>query len=125
METAIAILAGLFITAAIYLILSRSLIRVVIGILVLGNGVNLLIFVAGRLTRALPPIIPPGAAFPLSGFANPLPQALVLTAIVIGFSLFAFLVVLTMRAYQAMDADDTDSMRLAEPPGEPRPRLDY
>lgn len=125
METILAILAGLFITAAIYLILSRALLRVIIGILVLGNGVNLLIFTAGRLTRALPPIVPPGAEVPTAGFANPLPQALILTAIVIGFALFAFLVALAMRAYQAMDADDTDRMRLAEPPGEPRPPLDY
>ncbi|MEQ1769163.1 MAG: Na+/H+ antiporter subunit C [Devosia sp.] len=125
METALAILTGLFLTVAIYLILSRSLIRVLLGILVLGNAVNLLIFTAGRLTRALPPIIPPGAEQPLTAYANPLPQALILTAIVIGFALFAFLIVLASRAYQVMDADNTDRMRLAEPPGEPRPPLDY
>ncbi len=125
MEAVIAFLVGLFLSAAIYLMLSRSLVRVLIGVLVLGNGVNLLIFVAGRLTRASPPIIAGGAAAPVVPFANPLPQALILTAIVIGFAMFAFLIVLAFRAYQAMDADDTEHMRLAEPEGEPNPPLEY
>ena len=125
MEPVIAILVGLFLTVAAYLILSRALIRVLLGIVVLGNAVNLLIFVAGRLTHATPPIVPAGQAVPPSPFANPLPQALILTAIVIGFAMFAFLVVLALRAYQAMDADNTDHMRLAEPRGEPKPPLEY
>jgi multicomponent Na+:H+ antiporter subunit C len=98
---------------------------VLLGIVVLGNAVNLLIFVAGRLTRATPPIVPDGQVAPVGYFANPLPQALILTAIVIGFAMFAFLIVLAFRAYQEMDADDTDHMRLAEPPGEPKPPLEY
>jgi multicomponent Na+:H+ antiporter subunit C len=125
METILAALTGLFAAAAIYLILSRALIRVLIGIVLLGNAVNLLIFVAGRLTQASPPIVPAGLAAPLGPVANPLPQALILTAIVIGFAMFAFLIVLAMRAYQALDADNTDHMRLAEPEGEPQPPLEY
>jgi multicomponent Na+:H+ antiporter subunit C len=57
--------------------------------------------------------------------ANPLPQALILTAIVIGFAFFAFFAVLVFRAYQALDADHSERMRLAEPEGEPRPPLEY
>lgn len=125
METAIALLVGLFLAAAIYLILSRALIRILLGVVLLGNAVNLLIFVAGRLTRAAPPIVPPGQKVPEGAFANPLPQALILTAIVIGFAMFVFLIVLAFRAYQALDADDTDHMRLAEPDGEPNPPLEY
>lgn len=125
MEPVIAILVGLFLAAASYLMLSRALVRVLLGIVVLGNAVNLLIFVAGRLTRATPPIVPAGQAAPVGYFANPLPQALILTAIVIGFAMFAFLIVLALRAYQEMDADDTDHMRLAEPDGEPEPPLEY
>jgi multicomponent Na+:H+ antiporter subunit C len=125
METPLAILVGLFMAVAVYLLMSRTLIRMLLGIVILGNGINLLIFTAGRLTRATPPIIPPGEHVPPEPFANPLPQALILTAIVIGFSLFAFLAVLAYRTYQALDADDTDSMRLAEPPGEPDPPLGY
>jgi multicomponent Na+:H+ antiporter subunit C len=125
MEPLIALLVGLFLAAASYLMLSRALVRVLLGIVVLGNAVNLLIFVAGRLTRATPPIVAAGQAAPEGYFANPLPQALILTAIVIGFSMFAFLIVLAFRAYQEMDADDTDHMRVAEPDGEPKPPLEY
>src|SRR5262245_13596065 len=125
METALAGLVGIFVAVAIYLLLSRALIRMLLGIVVLGNGVNLLIFTAGRLTRGVPPVVPTDAST-LDGatYANPLPQALILTAIVIGFAMFAFLMVLAFRAYQALDADNTDSMRLSEPAGEPRPPLD-
>ena len=84
-----------------------------------------MIFAAGRLTRATPPIIAAGATLPAGLIANPLPQALILTAIVIGFAMFAFLIVLAFRAYQALDADHTDNMRLTEPEGAPRPPLEY
>ena len=125
MEPVIALLVGLFVAIAAYLMLSRALVRVLLGIVVLGNAVNLLIFVAGRLKGATPPIVPAGQTIPASYAANPLPQALILTAIVIGFAMFAFLIVLAFRAYQEMDADDTDHMRLAEPDGEPKPPLEY
>ncbi len=125
MEPVIALLVGLFVAVAAYLVLSRALVRVLLGLVVLGNGVNLLIFVAGRLGGATPPIAPAGAVTPPGYAANPLPQALILTAIVIGFAMFAFLIALALRAYQAMDADDTDHMRLAEPDGEPQPPLEY
>lgn len=125
MEIILAPLVGLFLAAAIYLMLSRALVRVMLGVALLGNGVNLLIFVAGRLTRAVPPIVPQGAEEPAGFVANPLPQALILTAIVIGFSMFAFLMVLVFRAYQSLDADNTDRMRLAEPEQPQRPPLEY
>jgi multicomponent Na+:H+ antiporter subunit C len=125
MDHAIAALVGLFLTAGIYLLLSRSLIRMLLGLALLGNGINLLILVAGRLTRIVPPIVPTGAETTVPGSANPLPHALILTAIVIGFSMFAFLLVLAYRAYVALDADDTDNMRLAEPKGGPNPPLSY
>lgn len=125
METAIVLLIGLYFVVAIYLILSRAVVRTLLGLALLGNGVNLLILVAGRLTRATPPIIPPDALEPAGAIANPLPQALILTAIVIGFGMFAFLLVLAYRAYQSLDAENTDNMRVAEPRGEPRPPLSY
>jgi multicomponent Na+:H+ antiporter subunit C len=106
------------------MMLSRSLIRMLLGMTLLGNAVNLVIFIAGRLTRAVPPIVVSGDV-PLPGSANPLPQALILTAIVIGFAMFVFLLVLAYRAYEALEVDDTDAMRLAEPRGEPRPPLSY
>ncbi len=125
METLLAPLVGLFLAVAIYFLLSRSLIRMVIGLVVLGNGVNLLLFVAGRLTRRVPPLVPEGTYILEPPFANALPQALILTAIVISFALFSYLLVLTFRAYQELDADNTDTMRVAEPEGGPIPPLSY
>jgi multicomponent Na+:H+ antiporter subunit C len=125
MEFALAILIGVFITTAVFLLLSRSVIRMLLGLALLGNGVNLLIFTAGRLIREVPPIVPDGLKVPAQAIANPLPQALILTAIVIGFAMFTFLLVLAFRAYQSLDADNTDTMRIAEPVGEPKPPLSY
>ena len=124
MDHVVAGLAGLLIAAGIYMLLSRSLIRMLLGLTLLGNGVNLVILVAGRLGRIVPPIAE-GASAPLADAANPLPQALILTAIVIGFAMFAFLLVLAYRAYQSLEADDTDRMRVAEPPGRPKPPTSY
>ena len=124
-EPVIAVLVGLFVAAAAYLMLSRALVRVLLGIVLLGNGVNLLIFVAGRLSRAAPPIVAPGMETPSALAANPLPQALILTAIVIGFAMFAFLGVLVFRAYQDLDADHSDRMRMTEPEDHPDPPLEY
>lgn len=125
MEAVFSILVGIFFSVAIYLMLSRHSIRMLLGIAILGNAVNLLLFTAGRLTREVPPIIPAGMDALPAGAANPLPQALILTAIVISFSFFCFLLVLTWRAFQELQTDDTDEMRTAEPAGEPLPPLGY
>jgi multicomponent Na+:H+ antiporter subunit C len=125
METGLALLVGIFVAAGVYLLLSRALIRMLLGFVLLGNGVNLAILVSGRLTREVPPIVPPGLDVPTEAIANPLPHALILTAIVIGFAVFSFLIVLAYRTYQAVGVDDTDSMRLAEPKGGPTPPLTY
>lgn len=125
MDYVIAALAGLFIAAGVYLLLSRALIRMLLGLSLLGNGVNLVLLVSGRLGRIVPPIAVGDAVAPVAGAANPLPQALILTAIVIGFAMFAFLLVLIYRAYQSLDADDSDRMRVAEPPARPKPPISY
>ncbi|MGX1096846.1 Na+/H+ antiporter subunit C [Amorphus sp. MBR-141] len=125
MEPVFAVLVGMFFAAGIYLILSRRTVRIMIGIVILGNAVNLLIFTAGRLTVAVPPIIPHNLPSPEDVVANPLPQALILTAIVISFSLFAFLLVLSYRAFQDLGTDDIDEMRDAEPAERPLPPMEY
>tara|TARA_R110002020_G_scaffold87764_8_gene216085 strand:- start:8992 stop:9369 length:378 start_codon:yes stop_codon:yes gene_type:complete len=125
MDYVVAALVGCFVAVGIYMLLSRSLIRMLLGIVILGNGVNLTIFTAGRLMRDIAPIVPAGLDQPEGPIANPLPQALVLTAIVIGFALFCFLLVLAYRAYQTLDADNTDTMRVAEPEHAPNPPLSY
>jgi multicomponent Na+:H+ antiporter subunit C len=125
MEVLIACLVGLFFAVAIYMLMSKHTIRILIGVAVLGNGVNLLIFTSGRLTRGIPPIVPPEFDMPQAVTANPLPQALILTAIVIAFSFFAFLLVLTYRSYQELKTDHARDMTIAEPRDEPLPPLGY
>jgi len=125
MEGALAILVGLFFVVSIYLMLSKHVIRILLGVAVLGNAVNLLIFTAGRIEREVPPVIADGAMTPSGPIANPLPQALILTAIVISFSFFAFLLVLTYRAYQELKTDNTHDMRVAEPINPPHPPMGY
>lgn len=125
MEAALAITVGCFFAAAIYLMLSRHIIRLLLGIALLGNAVNMLIFTAGRVVSETPPIIADGASTISVPTANPLPQALILTAIVISFSFFAFLLVLAYRAYQDLGTDEVDQMRLAEPVVEDTPPMGY
>lgn len=125
MDFVLAALVGCFAAVGVYLLLSRSVIRMLLGLTVLGNGVNLLIFTSGRLTREAAPIVPAGLDAPAGPIANPLPQALILTAIVIGFAMFSFLLVLAFRTYQTLDADNTDTMRVAEPEDAPQPPLSY
>lgn len=115
MEPLLAILVGVLIAAAIYLMLDRNLLRFLFGLLLISNGANLIIFAAGRTTAGRPPLVPDGADAPIGSVANALPQALVLTAIVIGFGLFAFALVLALRAYDTLGTLDTTEMRLAEP----------
>ncbi|MBK7565278.1 MAG: NADH-quinone oxidoreductase subunit K [Propionivibrio sp.] len=111
---AVAIALGLVIAAGTYLALSRNLLRCLIGLAMIGNGVNLLVFAAGRLGSQLPPIIAAGEQ-QLGAAANPLPQALVLTAIVISFVLLCFSLVLALRLRAAAGSDDLEAMRAAEP----------
>jgi multicomponent Na+:H+ antiporter subunit C len=118
METLYALSFGVLLASALYLLMSRNLLRMVLGLLLLGNAVNLAIFVGGRLSSVVPPLVPEGATA-IATSANPLPQALILTAIVIAFSLVAFTVVLFERAYHALRTLDPDAMRDAEPEQEP------
>ncbi|MGF1457306.1 MAG: Na+/H+ antiporter subunit C [Alphaproteobacteria bacterium] len=118
MEPILAVLVGILIAVSIYMMMSGSFVRIVLGILVLSNAANLLIFTAGRLTRDVPPIIP-GDKKTLAAAANSLPQALILTAIVISFSLFAFILVLAFRSYREMGTVETAEMRIAEPHASP------
>ncbi|MCH8568451.1 MAG: Na+/H+ antiporter subunit C [Balneolales bacterium] len=115
MEPLLAIVIGVLVALSVYLLLRKNLVRVVIGVVILSNAVNLLIFTLGRLDRGIPPLIAAGEYVPTEAIANPLPQALVLTAIVIGFGLFAYALVLTYRAYTEMGTINVDDMRVAEP----------
>lgn len=115
-------IVGVLFAAGVYLVLQRNLLRVVFGLVLLSNSVNLLLLAAGRIGPTNAPLIAEGADIPVAPFANPLPQALVLTAIVIGFGLVAFTLVLVMRAYRTfgtVDADRLEEGTEAVPAGAP------
>jgi len=118
METVLAFLCGIMTAASIYLMLSGNIIRFIFGLVIATNAVNLLIFVSGRLSSHRPPLIPDDASIPSETLANALPQALILTAIVIGFALLTFVFILFYRTYQSLGTVDTEKMRFAEPAGE-------
>jgi len=104
------VIGGLY-AAAIYMMLRRSIVKLVIGLVLLSNAANLLIFTAAGLTRGAPPLINAGDVLPPGLSADPLAQALILTAIVIGFGVLAFAVVLIHRAFEVVGADDMDQMK--------------
>jgi multicomponent Na+:H+ antiporter subunit C len=109
-EVLIAVASGTLYAAGIYLMLRRRLAQLIIGLGLLSNGTNLLIFAAGSLTRSRPPLVPEGAATLAPPYADPVPQALVLTAIVIGFGLLAFSLVLAHRVHVTTGTDDVDNL---------------
>ncbi|MFQ3224683.1 MAG: multicomponent Na+:H+ antiporter subunit C [Lentimonas sp.] len=109
MELLISILIGALFAGGIFCLLRRSLMKLVIGIILLSQGANLLLFTAGGLTTGRPAFVDSatGIAHPLH--ADPIPQALVLTAIVIGFGLVAFTLALLLKAYRALGSDDINT----------------
>ena len=119
---AVAIWCTLFVGAR--LASSRDLFRAALGLALLGSAVNLVIFASGRLFTGKPAVVPAGETA-LGEAADPVPQALVLTAIVIGFAFACFAFVLVLRIVRDAGTDHVDRLRLAEPvaedPVEPPP----
>jgi multicomponent Na+:H+ antiporter subunit C len=101
---------GLLVAVAAYLLLRRSLIKLVIGLAVLGHAVNVIVLVAGDPIPGREPIVREGATVLEAPYSDPLPPALVLTAIVIGFGLLAYTIVLLKKAYQILGTDDLDEI---------------
>lgn len=114
MESVFAVVVGGLYATGIYLMVRRSIVKTIFGLALLGNGANLLIFTVGRLTAGRPPYIPEGSKLAELPVADPLPQALILTAIVIGFGVQAFALVLIKRVYQTAGSDDIDEMTTTE-----------
>jgi multicomponent Na+:H+ antiporter subunit C len=110
MDIVFAIVIGGLYAAGVYMILRRSVVKLIIGLALLSQAANLLIFAIGRPGRGTPPIVPPGASELTPPFSDPLPQALILTAIVISFGVTSFALILIKRAYQETATDDLDTM---------------
>jgi len=104
------VIGGLY-AAAVYLMMRRSIVKLIIGLGLLGHAANLLIFTIGRLVRGAPPIMLHGESQLVGQFADPVPEALILTAIVIGFGVQAFAIVLIRRSYETIGTNDLDEMQ--------------
>jgi multicomponent K+:H+ antiporter subunit C len=104
MEALLSLIVGALTGCGVYLVLRARTFPVVLGLTFLSYAVNLFLFSTGRLVIGQPPIITPGA----TGYADPLPQALVLTAIVISFAMTAFVIMLALRAYAELGSDHVD-----------------
>lgn len=109
MELLMAILVGVLFAAGTYSLMRRSIVKLVIGIILISQGANLLVFTTGGLLAGRPALVPSGETVPPAPFGDPLPQAMVLTAIVIGFGLTAFLLALVARAHEAVGSDDINA----------------
>jgi multicomponent Na+:H+ antiporter subunit C len=114
----LAAVIGILYAAGLYMVMRRSIVKLVLGLALLAHAANLLIFTLGRLSRGGTPIVAKGHDALVPPFPDPVPQALVLTAIVIGFAVQAFAIVLVKRAHGETGTDDLDSMRAtdSEPP---------
>lgn len=104
MEGLFAVIIGLLVACGVYLLLRARSFPVVLGLTLLSYAVNLFLFAMGRLSINQPAVIREDAA----GYADPLPQALVLTAIVIGFGMTAFAVILALRVQGDTGSDHVD-----------------
>lgn len=104
MEALLAIAIGLLTACGVFLLLRARTFSLILGLTLLSYAVNLFLFASGRLRMNAPPLISDGASY-----TDPLPQALVLTAIVIGFGMTAYLVMLSLRALSESGDDHVDA----------------
>ena len=102
MEVLVALSVGILVATGVYLMLRNRTFPVILGLVLSTYAVNLFLFAAGGIEIDKPPVISDEA----DGYADPVPQALVLTAIVISFGMTALIVVLAIRAYLETDSDE-------------------
>ncbi len=114
MELLLVLLVGILYSAGIYMMFRRSMVKLLLGLMLLGNGANLLIFLMGELTKGKAPIIDNDQMHFIDAYADPVPQALILTAIVISFGLTAFAIVLLNKVYSTTGTDDLDSLNIQD-----------
>lgn len=110
MEILMAFVVGILFMTATYLMLSKSLLRIIVGTGLLSHGAHLLILTMGGLKRGAAPLLGENA----ESYTDPLPQALILTAIVISFGVTAFFLVLAYRTYKELGTDNIEQMRGTE-----------
>lgn len=108
MELLIGLGVGVVVGSAVYLMLQREILRVIMGSLLIGYGVNLVLFMSGGIKKGGPPVLrEDGMIVPVT---DPVPQALILTAIVIGLGVFALLLALGYRTFQEHATSDLEDL---------------
>ena len=111
METLLAFVIGLLYSAGVYPVLRRSIVKLILGIMLLSHATNLLLFVAGGLVKGNPQFAESPEHTMIQNATDPLPQALILTAIVIGFGISAFFLVLMYRFFKETGTEDMDEVK--------------
>lgn len=107
MEIVLAILVGVLFAAGVYMVLRRSIIKFIIGIILMSNATNLLVFLSAGIVPGVPPMVGEDA----DKMADPLPQALVLTAIVIGLGIVVYTLALKYKFFELTGTDDLDQLK--------------
>ncbi|MDY0408510.1 Na(+)/H(+) antiporter subunit C [Virgibacillus soli] len=107
MEIIISILAGILFATAVYNLLQKQLLRIIIGTVLISHAAHLLILTMGKLKRGQPPILIEG----ITQYTDPLPQALILTSIVISFGITSLLLVLAYRTTKENKTDNMEQLR--------------
>ena len=111
----LAVVIGWLYATGMYMVLRRSVAKLIIGLALLSHAANLLIFTVSNLQHGQPPVLSEhGPTRPLEAYVDPLPQALILTAIVISFGVMAFTLVLLHRVVQSVGTDDLDRLKATE-----------
>jgi multicomponent Na+:H+ antiporter subunit C len=110
MDLIMPVIVGVLYAGGVYLMLHRNFLKLVIGLVILGHATNLFLFTISRLTRGEPALIPEGMEQGEAAYADPVPQALILTAIVIGFGIQAFGIVLIKQAHQTLGTNDISDL---------------
>ena len=113
MEILMAILVGILYTAGVYMLLRRSILKFIVGIILLSNATNLLVFLSAGLVAGKPVFLG-GENSGSPAYADPLPQALVLTAVVIGLGIVVYLLAIKYRFFSETGSDDLDQLKPTE-----------
>ncbi|GEN51992.1 Na(+)/H(+) antiporter subunit C [Halobacillus litoralis] len=107
MEIIMAVLAGILFTMGVYNLLQKQLLRIIIGTGLISHGAHLFILTMGELKTGAPPVLTEG----VENYTDPLPQALILTSIVISFGVTSLLLVLAYRAAKINGTDNMEQLR--------------
>ena len=114
MELLFSIVVGVLYGTGLYLMMQNSMVKLIMGLILLSHGYVLLIFISGGIVKKGLPFVQEEVSQSPMMIADPLPQALILTAIVISFGVLAFALVLVLRTYQSVGSDRIDKMKMTD-----------